>query len=79
MLVRTQTPITSAVIAVPKTKSTAILLIVIHLSPINACDNDSTAASSVDLGAAVPRIFHLSVLLPVHHSFLCPAAPKFAQ
>ena len=63
--------ITSAAMAVPIPKGTAILLNVIHFL-INAFDNDS-AASSVDHGAARPR----SLALPSIFQYYCLCPQQF--
>ena len=57
MSVRTQTPTTSAAMAVPIPKGTAILLIVIHSSLSTTFDHDFTATFTVVLGASIPESF----------------------
>ena len=82
MPVITQTPATSAAIAVPD-KGTAILLIVIHLSLSTPVNHDTRATFTVVLGAAIPEAFHrlpsFRVGAFVYNTFLCPSAPTLAM
>ena len=70
---RTQTPTTSAATAVPTPRSTATLLIVTLVVLVNSLNHDSTATSTVVLGAAIPEAFHhlpcFSIIASVNNNF----------
>ena len=81
MLVRTQTPITSAAKAVPIPKRNSFFPDCDALVPINTFNQDSTALLPLFLELPSQKLFtafHLSVLLPLSTIFLRLSAPKFA-